>query len=219
MVIRVYLIETENDYYNIVESVHITKHLNLLDKYSSHKINPNYRHYNIRDDFKSIQTLITDNNDFTFMDLLKTQFLTHEIKSGWFHLTSNDLQSLIQFISIYLEPVDNSSTTTNANYQCLTCQKIFKTKRLLNLHQCQTQYKCPTCSKQFKSLKCYQTHIKNCTPLLCLNCNKTFSSKQSLEKHRLNCGSFTCEKCSKIFNSKYKILQHCQQIHQYTPII
>ena len=63
MTIRLYLIEAENDNYNIVESVHITKHLNQLDKYSTHTIHPKYKQYNIREDFKSHQTIFqTDNN-------------------------------------------------------------------------------------------------------------------------------------------------------------
>lgn len=220
MTIRLYLIETENNIYNIVESIHITKHLNQLDKYSTHTINQKYKQYNIRNDFKSHQTIFQKDTSFTIIDLINTQFNKNKIKTGWYHLPQ--LESLIQFISPFIETIENTTTTTQGTYQCLICQQIFKNKRSHHSHQCQNQTisKCPYCHKSFKSMTCYHNHILKCKPLVCEICHKTFSSKQALDKHIENgCGTFPCEKCNKIYHSKYKIIQHCQQVHQFTPII
>jgi hypothetical protein len=222
MTIRLYLIEAENDNYNIVESVHITKHLNQLDKYSTHTIHPKYIQYNIRDDFKSHQTIFQTDNNFTIIDLINSPFKEDKIKTGWYHLPPSRLESLITFISPFIETIENTNTTSQGTYQCLTCQQIFKNKRTLSSHQCQndTINKCPNCHKSFKSMICYHNHILKCKPLVCESCHNKFSSKQSLDKHiEKGCGTFPCEKCGKTFLSKYKIIQHCQQKHQFTPLV
>ena len=155
-----------------------------------------------------------------YINKIKKQ--ANKYKTHWYHFPPPTFDSLLQWISTLIEPLDNTKTTPQATYQCLTCQQLFKNKRTYHSHQCQPipSNTCPHCHKSFKSMTCYHNHLLKCQPLVCPTCHKTFSSKQVLEKHiDRGCGTFPCEQCGKTFLSKYKIIQHCQQQHQFTPLI
>ena len=225
MSIRLYLINIDKQTYNIVESVNITEHLKLLKKYSPFLIQHTkcYQQYNIRNDFKQIKSIDTDEK-YSFIDLIDTEFGKEKIKPNWYQFQPDTLEKLEQFISTFLPPLSGTQITPEANYKCTKCGKIYRDKRCFNKHitDClnDTSYQCQTCGVKYKSHTRYYNHTLKCKSLICEICNKKFSTKQMLDKHiERGCGTFPCKNCGKTFLSRYKIEQHCQQKHGFTPLI
>lgn len=228
MTTRLYIIHTttqdDKHTYNIVESVNITEHLKLLQKYSPCFIDSNttYEQFNIRSDFRQIKSIPTTEK-YYFIDIIDTTFISYKIKPNWYQLDSETYEKLKQFISIFLPPLSGTEITQDAKYKCTKCNKLYQDQRCFNRHvnECTLDitYKCQTCGTSYKSSTRYHNHILKCKPLLCTICQKTFSTKQALDKHtEKGCGSFTCQQCHKTFLSKYKMIQHCQHVHQFTYI-
>lgn len=230
MSIRLYLIHIDNQTYNIVESINITEHLKLLQKYSPFLIENKkddkdikcYQQFNIRADWRQIQSIPTIER-YTFIDLLDTKYSSYKIKPNWYQFDLEILGVIKQFIYTFLPPLSGTDITTDAKYKCTKCNKLYQDQRCFNRHVklCSQDitYKCQTCSISYKSSTRYHNHILKCKPLQCEICQKTFSSKQMLDKHiEKGCGTFTCEACGKLFHSKYKIQHHCLQVHQFTYI-
>ena len=211
--------------YNIVESVNISQHFKLLEKYCPDQVDDNYLHYNLKRDYKLTQTLINTDESINFLTLIDTKFGTERIKDGWYRLDTKQLESLISFISEYIEPLTGSSITKSAEYMCDRCQKQCLDKRTLvkHLQECPelNNYQCQNCNKPFVSNTCYQTHILKCKTAIhqCQTCQKILSSTQALVRHKDNCGYFTCSTCDQHFTSKYKYQNHCQVKHGFTAII
>ena len=209
--------------YNIVESVNISNYFKLLDKYSSLAIDDNYLHYNLKSDYKTTQNIINTDEDFNILTLIDIKFNNYKIKDGWYKLEPTQLDSIIEFISNFIEPISGGNITKTAEYVCQKCNNLFLDKRTLTKHlkECLTEtekFSCSTCGKQFVSQTCFQTHLEKCTQLICNSCHKTCSSKQSLENHIKNCGNFPCTKCTSTFTSKYKYKQHCLTKHNFSPL-
>ena len=68
--------------YNIVESVNISQHFKLLEKYCPDQVDDNYLHYNLKKDYKLTQTLINTDETINFLTLIDTKFGTEKIKDG-----------------------------------------------------------------------------------------------------------------------------------------
>jgi hypothetical protein len=221
---NLHIINIEDDNkYNIVEAKNISQYFKLLEKYCPYSMSQDYIHFNIRQDYKELQTDFPTTQNFTFLHLIDTQFKEYKIKTGWYHFTPEVLDRLTTFISTYIEPISGSKITSNAEYQCDKCKKYYMDKRTLHKHlkECNLleKFSCSTCGKQFVSQTCYLTHLQNCQTLNCTNCQKRFSSKQALQRHLENCGQFSCETCQQPFTSKYKYKTHCLEKHNFTPII
>ena len=221
-----YLINFTGDQrYNIVESVNISQHLKLLEKYCPDCLDDSYLHYNLRTDYPETQTLITTEEPITFLTLIDTKFQAQKIKDGWYRLDPSQLTELISFISDYVQSFPGSTITKSAEYICDRCQKTCQDKRALvkHLQECSelNNYQCQNCHKKFVSHTCYQTHLSKCKNPnhQCRRCQKNLSSAQALKRHQDNCGDFTCTTCGEHFTSKYKYLNHCQTKHGFTPVI
>jgi hypothetical protein len=59
MSIRLYIIPIDIDIYNIVEPINISDQLKMLNKYSPFIIDKPYSVYNLKNDYKVTQTLIS----------------------------------------------------------------------------------------------------------------------------------------------------------------
>ena len=221
--IRLYIININNtDYYNFAESVNISLYLKSLEKYSPFPINKDYHNYNINPDYDNLQTIINTEEQFYFIRLIQIQFEKYHLHDGWFKFNNDILSEVKKFISPFILTNNSSVITEDALYKCTICNKrTFSNTKSLNQHisMCSNNFKCNTCGKDFISQTCYNNHTKVCHIWECTICNKQFASKQVLEKHILNCGKFKCTTCSLTFNTKHKYLNHCQTIHDHTPII
>ena len=171
MSIRLYLIHIDKQTYNIVESVNITEHLKLLKKYSPFLIEntKSYTQYNIRNDFKQIKSIHTDEK-YSFIDLIDTEFGKEKIKPNWYQFQPDTLEKLEQFISTFLPPLSGTQITPEANYKCTKCGKLYRDKRSFNKHvtDCinDTSYQCSTCGVKYKSYTRYYNHILKCKSLI-----------------------------------------------------
>lgn len=87
--------------------------------------------------------------------------------------------------------VEEVETTTN-EFQCDTCQKVFKRKQHLARH--------------------LKSHDPNCN-IRCSDCNVYFKSQESLEEHNSKKHSnMVCDTCGVVFKRRRDMIKH-QQIH------
>jgi hypothetical protein len=219
-----YIIHIAENLYNITESVNITQYLLQLEKYCHLYSNKTYyTKFKLIDDYKEIQKIINTDDTFNFLHLINTKFKSNCLKDRWYNLNENEKDSLIQFISEFIEIPTGGILTEESKYKCSTCNKIYENNKLLKRHisTCNKLqiYNCHICNKKFNSNQCFRTHSLKCHSLKCSICNKELSSKQSFEIHIKQCGHFQCDKCDDTFNSKYKYISHCSNKHGFTPII
>ena len=189
-----------NDIFHIVTSNNITRYLSQMDMLSHIPLDPHYKVY-----------AVSDNT----LDIIREQFKLSHIRHNWFTFDQTTFNTLLETISTLLTPLQNTTITKKAEYQCNHCQQVFTDRRAGSNHLalCQNKYTCSTCQKTFNQQKRFTTHLANCSSLVCQNCHKIFTTKQSLTRHTDNCGNFTCMTCNASFTSKYKYSHHVTTQH------
>ena len=108
-------------------------------------------------------------------------------------------------------------------HPCLDCDKVFGTKSLLlhhvKIHSTEQNYTCTNCQKVFINKLSFRRHIRHkvCTELFkkCEICGESFRST-SLALHKrthLNDGSNACLECGDRFDNKVLLDSHVKQAH------
>ncbi|XP_070497887.1 zinc finger protein 60-like [Chironomus tepperi] len=105
-------------------------------------------------------------------------------------------------------------------FECDFDGKIFKTKRLLNIHMgCHFPLvECQICHKMLKYL-CMRAHLKNFHAtgknFNCNICDQQFKSKNYLNIHeKIHDKKFECEICNKMYTSKGTLNKHKKNVHK-----
>jgi DNA-directed RNA polymerase subunit RPC12/RpoP len=115
------------------------------------------------------------------------------------------------------------NTHTEINY-CYICDKIFKSKEGLYmhnrlLHYWTLKYKCAKCERRFRIYNTMAKHKKNCEPsktkiehstYKCWKCNRKFNRYENLQKHRElhSIFKYKCEFCPEKFKVHEEMLEH-----------
>lgn len=111
--------------------------------------------------------------------------------------------------------------------ECPNCDKKFKTKKHLLIHQLrehkQVHYNCKKCNYTFFTERPYKIHMErdDCVgEFKCLFCEKVFPNKQRLSVHtmihsRSKDGQkmFSCEICKKEFFNQNSVTTHKRRVH------
>ena len=193
---KVYIFKQEsNNLYYITETSHITKLMNMFNKYCPEKIT-RHSFYDIDGEYNTLE--INKNINFLkkgeFFDYFNHKFgeFIYKTSQNWYKLEQSRLQEVI----LYLNSCKPKPIVKNQN------------------HLSTNQYKCHKCGRILSSLNYLNKHIKQCHGLTCLKCGSIFSSKFNYQTHVTNCGSFKCIKCNLTFNSNHKYKKHmlnCQK--------
>lgn len=117
-------------------------------------------------------------------------------------------------LNVHLKSIHSDSRP----YSCNFCQKAFKTKPHLKIHQIvhseSYQYKCDVCQKAFKSkqaLRIHQTVHSSVRLYHCKNCHKTFKTMHCLKSHQIvhsESYQFKCNICEKSFKRRSQLRKH-----------
>ncbi|KAJ8332026.1 hypothetical protein SKAU_G00429900 [Synaphobranchus kaupii] len=107
-------------------------------------------------------------------------------------------------------------------YKCTQCEKCFKTKSYLHIHNRihtgEKPYKCTQCERCFFNKSHLNSHLRVHTgekPYKCAQCHKCFSQSSHLSSHqKIHTGEkpYRCTQCGKCF-SKISNLNYHQRIH------
>ncbi|KAK7944485.1 hypothetical protein WMY93_000213 [Mugilogobius chulae] len=121
-------------------------------------------------------------------------------------------QNLCAEISLAVNNEDLPGTaagTEQKKYQCFACEKRFRTKQEITLHERihtgEKPFSCPFCEKTFAQKGSLQSHVRIHTgekPFTCPTCNKAFAHKGNMRIHiRKHTGEkpFCCSICGKSF--------------------
>ena len=111
-------------------------------------------------------------------------------------------------------------------YLCITCSKIFSTKRNLNrhikiVHLKEYNFSCDQCDKSFGLDQTLQRHVKTVhlkeRMFICNYCDKSFGDNGNLQKHirtvHLKERIFICNYCDKSFGENGHLQTHIINIH------
>ena len=111
-------------------------------------------------------------------------------------------------------------------HECKTCQKSFKTKKMLQAHEMihapddvRYQFSCHVCGRRFTQRGNLDTHLKNhlgVKPYKCDSCEKAFLTSSALKAHTLtHTGEkpFQCESCDARFSSSSQLKNHVMVKH------
>jgi len=106
------------------------------------------------------------------------------------------------------------------SFECLECEKSFKTSQGLKIH-CLRKHsnvkQCTECYEQFKTMKDYNEHYTKYHPFQCLECEKKFTSLTLLKQHynekcQKNIDAvIACSFCGKTFVNGIVYQNHMQQ--------
>lgn len=114
-----------------------------------------------------------------------------------------------------------STTSTNIEYRCDICDKIFNkscylTQHNKTFHSGEKPFKCSRCGKRFPCDASHEEHVAKHTgakPFKCVQCPKAFNHKTDLRRHMcLHSGSkpYTCLTCGKGFIRKDHMVKHTE---------
>ncbi|XP_054263731.1 zinc finger protein 43-like isoform X2 [Macrosteles quadrilineatus] len=119
----------------------------------------------------------------------------------------------------------NVTHSSEKNYKCTYCRKLFKRKSSLRIHfnvlhtQPKNKFCCDECSKSFVLNQYLQRHKRIAhskkRPLSCLTCGATFSDRQYLNIHcntHTGIKSYSCSFCSKTFAQLPHLKRH-ERLH------
>lgn len=109
--------------------------------------------------------------------------------------------------------------STSRKFQCSSCPKIFKSKRVVNLHYRQrheaVELSCETCGLLCQTRRAFETHLKSHSRTACPICAKdlmTCHLATHLKIHQVT-KSYTCDQCDKRFAQAAGLYQHKQVSH------
>ena len=114
-------------------------------------------------------------------------------------------------------------TTSKAkSFQCTTCEKIFKKKDYLKIHERihtgELPFECMACNKRFKRMHHLETHHRIHTgevPFECETCKNRYKTIGQLKVHeRIHTGEmpYECKTCKKRFMQMHSLKTH-ERIH------
>ncbi|KAF5286601.1 hypothetical protein FQR65_LT12510 [Abscondita terminalis] len=112
-----------------------------------------------------------------------------------------------------------SKTYSKAPYKCDTCEEMFKTEYLYNIHLQKHPLECQLCAKYFYRKNNLQLHMKRhlgIKPYLCEFCQKSFFTKQKLDEHKnTHTGEspIKCSMCDESFRRYSNLVQHRNHHH------
>ena len=111
-------------------------------------------------------------------------------------------------------------------FECKTCQKRFKTERILRTHEfihepddARYRFSCHVCGQRFTQRGNLDTHLKNhmgLKPYKCGSCEKAFTTSSGLKAHSLvHTGErpFLCDSCDATFKSSSQLKTHVMEKH------
>ena len=84
-----------------------------------------------------------------------------------------------------------------ATYKCLVCEKEFKLKKRLAIHESKGHHnhKCPVCEKEFTSKKWLDNHESRGHNYPCNDCGMIIISQDLLKEHKKVCDPKKCQYC------------------------
>ena len=119
-----------------------------------------------------------------------------------------------------------SAHEPTVSFPCLTCNKTFKQKRLLKIHEVthsdSRDIKCDKCDASFKRKSDLKRHMKThgkAYTHFCAICNKGFNEKRKLLEHENTHSDFrpyACSICEYRCNSKSNLPRHMKIHHKDT---
>lgn len=109
-------------------------------------------------------------------------------------------------------------------YNCVECEKVFKTKFQLRIHSYvhsgQKPFNCDKCDKQFVTQSKLKSHLKTHEGYACGRdgCDFVASKWTQLRKHIavVHKACHECDLCNKKFNNNYNLNLHKEIIHSET---
>ena len=98
-----------------------------------------------------------------------------------------------------------------ATYKCLVCEKEFKFKKRLAIHESKGHHnhKCPVCEKEFNSKKWLDNHERRGHNFPCNDCGVIFNSKDLLKEHKGKDHTSTSTQNDKDCQAQKKKCQYC----------
>ncbi|XP_075048017.1 uncharacterized protein LOC142108277 [Mixophyes fleayi] len=111
--------------------------------------------------------------------------------------------------------------TKERTYVCTTCESVFASKALLDIHtriHAVKNYQCAICGKSFDKKSAFNSHMGTHhgeKPHPCLECGKCFARRSQVRLHlKIHSGlkPFTCSECGRSFALKHNLKAH-EKIH------